>query len=306
MRRARAFAPGRVNLIGEHTDYAGGLALPFAIREGITVTATTPGTPPSDPLIRGVFAELRREGIPVPDASIEIESDLPIGAGLSSSAAFTVAACLALCELSGSHLEALQIARICQRLEHGWAHQRTGLLDQLASLYGGPVLIDFAEPVTVEQVPMNLAGHTLILLDSGERHVLSEAGYNERRNEVELARALSARGETLSPPLASRLRHIATENERTRAARKCLLTGDMAKLGLLLNESHVSLRDDYEVSTPLVEAARDRLLAAGAIGARIHGGGFGGAVLGLMPPGSGVPAGGRPVVPGPGAHTVPI
>jgi galactokinase len=304
--RACAFAPGRVNLIGEHTDYAGGLALPFAVREGVTVTATVPGSPPRDPLIRGVFAELRREGVPAPDAAIEVASELPPGAGLSSSAAVTVALALALCALAGERHPPLRLARVCQRVEQGWAGARTGLLDQLASLLGGPVLIDFspASP-TWHAVPLDLRGHRLVLLDSGERRELSSSGYTARRAELAEATSLAARQEHLPPQLASRLRHVTSENDRTRVAEKMLLTGDMTGLGQLLNASHTSLRDDYEVSTPAVERTRDRLLDAGALGARIHGGGFGGSVLGLLPPDAPVPDGARPVSPGTGARILP-
>src|SRR3954469_21770120 len=130
--RARAFAPGRVNLIGEHTDYNDGLCLPFAIERGVTVTAEPGGPEPDDPFVRGATAELG-----LPPCRLTVESDLPQRAGLASSAAFTVAVCLALCAAAGVDLpDTLELARLCSRVENDWVGQPTGLLDQLACLQG--------------------------------------------------------------------------------------------------------------------------------------------------------------------------
>ncbi len=259
-----AFAPGRVNLIGEHTDYNGGLALPFAIEQGITVTAR-PGPAESQPFRDAVAAELG-----VPALAVDIDSDLPAGAGLASSAALCVALALAL----GGERDRWELARLCQRVENHHLGARTGLLDQIAVLMapaGGAVLIDFAE-LSTTPVPLELGGWQLALLDSGERHAHAQSGYNERRAECE-------RGDR------RRLRHVQSENERVREAVDALAGRDMTRLGELLDTSHTSLRDDFEVSTAAVEAARERMLAAGAAGARIMGGGFGGSVLGLFAPG---------------------
>jgi len=276
-----AFAPGRVNLIGEHTDYNGGLALPFAIERGITVTARPgPRQAPAGarPFLDGVLAELG-----APDVAIGVESDLPAGAGLSSSAALTAAIALAV----GGEGDRWELARLCQRVENDHLGARTGLLDQIAVLLAPPgsaLLIDFAD-LSTEPVPLDLGDWTLAVLDSGERHEHAASGYNQRRAECE-------RGDP------RRLRHVRSENERVRGAVAALRGGDMPGLAELMDASHASLRDDYEVSTPGVEATRDRLLEAGAAGARIVGGGFGGSVLGVFPPGSQPPAGALAVRPG--------
>ena len=335
----QAFAPGRVNLIGEHTDYNGGLALPFALRAGVRVEARASSEEeivaraldlgeddrfplraiePADgwrAFVRGAVAELRGSGVPIRGATLAISGDLPRGGGLSSSAALTVALCLALIELAGARRPgALALARICSRVEHAWAGAMTGLLDQFASLCGRErhvLLIDFAA-LELEHVPLKLAGHRLVVLDSGERHAHGASGYNERRRECARACELLGvrtlrevtpeRAERLPEPLRRRVRHVLSENERVRQAAAALRAGDMSALGALLDASHASLRDDYEVSTSALEAAVERLRKSGALGARLIGGGFGGAVIGLLPPGVVAPAGALEVAPGPGAH----
>ena len=273
----RAFAPGRVNLIGEHTDYNGGLALPFAIEQGITVTVEA--GPPGDQAYRdAVAAEL---GIPPP--AVAIESDLPSGAGLSSSAALCAALALAL----GGERDRWELAHLCQRVENHHMGANTGLLDQVAVLMappGGALLIDFAD-LSTTPVALDLGDWRLAVLDSGERHAHAESGYNERRTECE-------RGNP------RRLEHVRGENERVREAVEALRERDMPALARLLDASHASLRDLFEVSTPAVEDTRGRMLTAGAAGARIVGGGFGGSVLALFPPGAGLPAGALAVQPG--------
>jgi galactokinase len=348
-----AFAPGRVNLIGEHTDYNEGLALPFAITEGITVHAQAPEThadgqrrvmaraldlgesdefPLADPrpapgwraFVRGSVAELARAGFPLVPASLEIGGDVPAGAGLSSSAALEVALCLALIELGSTDdgagpqtsAERMGLARLCARVESEWVGARTGLLDQLASLFGaaGTALrIDF-RTLEIEAVTLLLGDWRLAVLDSGERHSLASSGYNERR--AECARACELLGvaslretdahavERLPEPLRSRARHVIGENRRVLDAVAAVRADDLPALGRLLNASHASLRDQYAVSTPGVEAAVERALAAGAAGARLIGGGFGGSVLGLFGPSVALPAAAREVRPGPGAHVI--
>jgi galactokinase len=343
--RSRAFAPGRVNLIGEHTDYNEGLALPFAITEGVTVSATaaSPGSPgagrvsvhareldehdefelPSPErvagwraFVRGMVAELERAGHPLSGASVEISGGVPRGAGLSSSAALEVALCLALADISeqATPMSRTEIARLCSRVENDWVGAHTGLLDQLASLYGAPdtaSYIDF-RTLRVEPVPLLLADWRLVVLDSGERHLHASSGYNERRAEsaraCELLGVASLRdatfeaSEQLPEPLNRRVRHVIAENQRVRDAVAALRAEDLGALGGLLNASHASLREDYEISTPALEAAARRLREAGASGARLVGGGFGGSVLGLFAPGVAHPADAREVRPGEGAH----
>jgi len=343
--RSGAFAPGRVNLIGEHTDYNQGLALPFAIAEGVTVHAEAIAARRVEahacdlderddfaleaPLpargwqafVRGTVAELARAGQPLIGARLQISGDVPRGAGLSSSAALEVALCLALTELcSGGPdgrraiLDRMQIARLCARVENDWVGAHTGLLDQLASLYGAPdtaLCIDFST-LEIEPVPLALNGWQLVILDSGERHAHANSGYNERRAEcatacellgVQSLRQASAEAVAELPrPLERRASHVLGENRRVREAVEALREGDLAGVGELLDASHESLRDRYEVSTPAVESAVERLRRAGAAGARMVGGGFGGSVLGLFAPDARPPAEARQVRPGPGAH----
>jgi galactokinase len=317
--RVVAFGPGRVNLIGEHTDYNGGLSLPFAIEDGLLATVELSDTDDGgdDPFVRGSIAELRAAGVPVPGVRISIASDLPQGGGLSSSAALEVALCLALLRISGAvEMERLELARLCSRVENEWVGSQTGLLDQIASLFGTAghaMRIDFRS-LEVIQVPLALHGWTLATVDSGERHSNAAGGYNDRRREC--AEAASALGvDTLSDadraaagrlpdPLGRRVLHVLDENERVDAAVAALAAGDLAALGGLLDASHASLRDLYDASTGAVETTVGRLKSAGAAGARMMGGGFGGHVLALFDPEVPLPDDARAVAPGRGAHLI--
>jgi galactokinase len=317
----RAYAPGRANLIGEHTDYNDGLCLPFAVRLGVTVSAepraggeiVADGLPDDDPFLRGIVAELRAAGIEPPGCALRIESDLPKGAGLSSSAALCVALALALCAAAGAERPApVELARLCSRVERDWAGADTGLLDQLASLLGreGHALRLDMRTLAAEPVPLDLRGHALVTLDSGAPRDLAASGYNARREECRRAAALlgveslrdAGDGSGLPAPLDRRVRHVTSENERVDAAVAALGAGDLAALGELLDASHASLHDDYEVSVPEVERAVEACRASGALGARIMGGGFGGSVLALFPPGAEPPRGATHVAPGPPAR----
>jgi galactokinase len=344
-RQAAAFAPGRVNLIGEHTDYNQGLALPFAIAQGITVhahaieLADAAGArvyahavdlsehdefPLDDPppstgwraFVRGIVAELQHAGFVLPSTQLQLGGDLPRGAGLSSSAALEVSLCLALLGLiDAASTEHVDLARLCSRVESEWAGAHTGLLDQLASLCGAPdtaLRIDFMTLQT-QHVPMRLqSGWRLVTVDSGERHVNASSAYNERRAEcgracelldVESLRQASASDvERLPEPLRRRARHVLAENARVQETVAALCREDLSAVARLLNASHASLRDQYEVSTDAVEATVRALLEAGAGGARMIGGGFGGHVLGLLPPGVEIPEGAREVRASAGAH----
>lgn len=290
-----AFAPGRVNLLGEHTDYRGGLALPFAIERGVTVRVTRlPG-----PLTLAVARDLGETDTfdahrPAPDSGwrafvrgtvaaygappsrIEITGDVPRDGGLASSAALGCALALALCGEDEPDRRAL--ARLASRVENEWVGARSGLLDQYASLLSeeGHVLrIDFSA-ATVELMPVVMGGWRLVVARAGVRE-LAASGYNDVRDR----------------PFPE---HLATENERVRAF------GGMHTLGPLLDASHASLRDVLGVSNDQVESVRDALKAAGAHGARLIGGGFGGHVLALFPPGSPIPRGVLEVRPSRGAY----
>jgi galactokinase len=266
---------------------------------------------------RGAAAELGAAGIELRPARLTISSDLPRESGLSSSAALTVALCLALCAAAGApEPDRLELARLCSRVENDWAGSPTGLLDQIASLFGerGHALRIDTRTLEVTAVSLELGGATLATLDSGERRELGGSGYAERRAECEAAarelglgslrEAAPADAEQLPEPLASRARHVLSENARVEAMVEALRRHDPSEAGRLLDASHRSLRDDYEVSVPAVERTREEATAAGAIGARIVGGGFGGHVLALFPEGVEPPPAALAVRPGPGARLV--
>jgi galactokinase len=226
-----------------------------------------------------------------------------------------VAVALALLGLAGTAPpEGRTLARLCSRAENEWVGAHTGLLDQLASIFGRrdtALRIDFRS-LEIEPVPLELDGWRWVTLDSGEHHANAASGYNQRRAEcaracealgiASLRDADPARAANLPSPLAERAEHVIAENERVERMVTALRTGDMAEAGRLLDASHASLRDLYEISTPAVEAAADELRRAGAAGARVVGGGFGGSVLGLLAPGARAPAAARTLSPGPGAR----
>jgi galactokinase len=335
----RAFGPGRVNLIGEHTDYNDGLCLPFAIDRGVTVEIREHGAPEAfavhatdlgeedafalaDPapaqgwraFARGMVAELQRDGHALRGGDVRFTGDVPLGAGLSSSAALEVALALALLAHAGlAEPNRHDLARTCSRVENDWVGARTGLLDQLAALYGrdGHALRLDMRSLEVEPVPLELAGWRLVTVGSGVEHAHAGSGYNERREEAtraaqalgvdSLRDAESAAAARLPDPLDRRVRHVLEENARVEETVAALRARDLAALGPLLDASHASLRDLYEVSVDEVERVVQRLKADGAAGARIMGGGFGGSVLALFPPGTDPPtgAGAVDVTPGP-------
>ena len=326
-------------MIGEHTDYNQGLALPFAIADGVTVRAAALTDPRIDAtamdlderdsfsldrvepaegwraFVRGAAGELLSSGVRLAGASLEISGSVPRGAGLSSSAALEVALVLAMLAVADApEPDRLDLARLCSRIENDWVGAQTGLLDQIASLFGEPdraLRIDFRS-LEVQPVAFSLGDFRLITLGSGEEHTLAGSGYNERR--AECAEAASRLGleslrdaslemaSELPSPLSLRVRHVVSENERVSEAVAALSRGDIEELGRLLDASHASLRDWYEVSTDAVEDAVARCKQAGAVGARIMGGGFGGSVLALLPEGCEPPSGAVEVRPGPGAR----
>jgi galactokinase len=335
----RAFGPGRVNLIGEHTDYNDGLCLPFAIAAGVTVSASdgepdaieaqaldlgeTDSFPLRDPapadgwraFVRGTAAELQHAGHRLRGAALAIEGDVPRGSGLSSSAALEVALALALLAHNGRpEPDRRDLARLCSRVENEWVGAETGLLDQFAALFGqqGHVIRLDMRTLAIEPVALDLGGFRLVTVDSGVAHAHAGSGYNDRRRECReacaalgiesLRDATAADADRLPDPLDRRVRHVVEENLRVDAAVAALRARDLPALGRLLDASHASLRDNYEVSVPEVERAVERLAAAGAAGARIMGGGFGGAVLALFPPGATPPDDAVEVAPGPAAR----
>jgi galactokinase len=335
----RAFGPGRVNLIGEHTDYNGGLALPFAIDRGVTVEAeplaggqvrveardlgetdafdaAAPGR--SDgwrAFVRGTVAELRAAEVAIDGARLAFAGDVPQGSGLSSSAALEAALCLALLAVAGAEEpDRTELAELCSRVENEWVGAQTGLLDQLAALHGraGAALrIDFAT-LDLRHVPLELGDWRLVTLGSGAQHSHAEGGYNERRAECRaaceslgvehLSDADAEAAERLPEPLRRRARHVRSENARVDAMVAALAAGELTEAGRLLDASHASLRDDDEASAAEVEATVAELKRAGAAGARMVGGGFGGSVLALLEPGADAPAGSVAVAPGPAAR----
>jgi galactokinase len=259
-------------------------------------------------------AELRAVGVPVPGARLAFSGDVPLGSGLSSSAALEAALCLALLAVAGAEEpDRTELAKLCSRVENDWVGAETGLLDQLASLHGraGAALrIDFAT-LALEPVPLRLGDWRLVTLDSGAEHVHASGGYNERRAECRaacaalgielLSEADPEAAAALPAPLDRRARHVLTENARVDAMVAALQADDLRAAGELLDASHASLRVDYEASVPEVEATVAALRDAGAAGARMVGGGFGGSVLALLPPGVAAPAAARAVAPGPPA-----
>jgi len=315
--RLETWAPGRVNLIGEHTDYSGGLVLPVATQLGVTVevharasdislTSTLLGSAPpfradgAWPKAAGwaryaqsVAAELAVLGRPTVGLVATVSSDLPAGSGLSSSAALEVAIGLALCAVAEWELEPMELALACQRAELRAVGVPCGILDQAASILGregAAVLLDCG---TLEHRLVRMPSRAaLLIVDSGVERSLENTAYAQRRGELEDAlRAVGAERSTDVQPsdldrvegvAQRRLRHVVTENERVRRFAAALESDDLASAGELLTASHTSLRDDYEVSISELDLLVGLALDAGAHGARLLGAGFGGTVLVLV------------------------
>ena len=318
-------APGRANLIGEHTDYNEGWVLPFALDRGVVVAAKRRGddvldirslqadAPVTVPLATlragsvtgwaaypaGVAWAIREAGQAVGGASLVIDSDLPQGAGLSSSAAIECATAVALVALYQVSVSRLELARLARRAENEMVGVPSGIMDQCASLLceaGHALLLDCR---TWDTAPVRLdpaaAGLALLLVDTGAQHALTDGRYALRRAECErAARAFGVRSlrdvddparaaEIGDRVLARRARHVISDDCRVRAAVDLLNAGDLAGLGPLLHASHASLRDDFEVSWPEADVAAEAAEAGGGLGARMMGGGFGGSVIALVP-----------------------
>jgi galactokinase len=309
-----ASAPGRVNLIGEHTDYNGGYVMPCAIDPRVAVAAgmgegtlysvdigaTRPASGPPDrtwaDYPRGVAWSLGVGRAPLPAFRATITGEVPRGAGLSSSAAIEAATALALDALFGLHIERRELAVTCRRAENAYLSVNSGIMDQYASLLcqaGNALLID-CRSLGAEQVPLRLerAGLALLVCNTNVARGLRNSEYNAR--QAACARAAEALGvrelrdakpadlTRLAGEDLKRARHVVTEDERVLEAAEALRAGDFATFGQLMYASHASLRDDYEVSTPELDAFVDVARALGAPGARLTGAGFGGCAIAIV------------------------
>ncbi|MFN2597932.1 MAG: galactokinase [Pyrinomonadaceae bacterium] len=323
-------APGRVNLIGEHTDYNDGFVLPMAIdRETVVAAAARedrtvrvraidfdeqaqfdldrPGERRRRrwlDYVEGVANVLGTRGARLRGADLAVTSSVPVGAGLSSSAALEVAAGLALATVSGAEVSRVALALAGQEAEHTWVGANVGIMDQLVAAMGrsGHALLIDCRSLEASFVPLDTSETAVVVCDTNVKHSLASSAYNERRAEcergVELLRAelpdIKAlrdvsveefeRYENLLPePVRRRCRHVVTEDARTLAAADALRRNDLWELGRLMDRSHKSLRDDYEVSCAeldvMVEIAGN---FGGALGARMTGGGFGGSTVNLV------------------------
>jgi galactokinase len=328
--KARSFrAPGRVNLIGEHTDYNDGFVMPAAIGFTTTVTITPradrtvsvfstnfseridfdlddrnlkPGHHWSD-YVRGVAVALELAGHRLNGADLTVKGDVPIGSGLSSSAAIEVATALALLENAGLRLDRVEIARICQRAENDFVGTRCGIMDQFTSCCAqeGKALLLDCRSLEYKLLPLPESVR-LVICNTMVRHALATGEYNKRRADCERGvshfakerpdvRALRDVTETdleaarvdLPETIYRRCRHVITENTRVLGAASALKQEDLKRFGHLMNESHRSLRDDYEVSCAeldlMVQLAQR---VPGVFGARMTGGGFGGCTINLV------------------------
>ncbi|WP_026123085.1 galactokinase [Nocardiopsis chromatogenes] len=318
-------APGRINLIGEHTDYSDGFVLPFALPHTLHAAAA----PRADGAVRlrslqapegdgfgvadlapgsvegwaaypaGALWVLRQEGYRVDGLDLLVDSAIPSGAGLSSSAALSCAAVMAGAAVHGADPSASQVIRMARRVENDFVGMPCGVLDQSASMLSaeGHALFMDTRTMETEQVPFapDRQGMTVLVVDTRAPHRLVEGHYADRhracqeaakelgvaalRDVTDLEAALAA---LASSELRRRVRHVVTENGRVLDTVDHLRAGRLRDVGPLLTASHMSLRDDYEVTVPEVDTAVRALLSAGALGARITGGGFGGCVIALV------------------------
>jgi galactokinase len=330
-------APGRVNLIGEHTDYNGGFVLPVAINREIAIAcARTGGSVVTMHAVnmketssfdlgklqrdksaalrstscqwinypQGVAAVLQGERYPLHGMNGVVMGDVPVGAGLSSSAAFEVATALAFCATSGLKIERVRLARLCQRAENEFVGVNCGIMDQYVSLHakaGKAVFID-CKSLEHKLVPVDTQAARIVISDTGVKRELAGSEYNVRRKQCEEALRIlqvHAPGATCLRDISSELLkthavdlpdvvrqragHVVSENERVLQSLKALKAGNLEKFGQLLNESHESLRADYEVSCreldAMVETARS---LPGCLGSRLTGAGFGGCTVSLV------------------------
>ncbi|WP_433079474.1 galactokinase [Dactylosporangium sp. CA-052675] len=316
-------SPGRVNLIGEHTDYNDGYVLPFALPqltvvggrrtagESWTVSSEQTGETvtfgPDDKVegwaayVAGIVWALREAGHDVPGASLAIASDVPFGAGLSSSAALGCAVMAVLVDLAGLDVPMAVRPRLAQRAENEYVGAPTGIMDQSASTLcreGHALFLD-CRSLATEQVPFDLAaqGLAILVVDSRAPHAHVSGEYAARRRsceeaakildvtalrDVEPAGLQAALARLDDEVMRRRVRHVVTEDQRVLDTVEALRAGDARLIGPLMTASHESMRDDYEITVPEVDTVVSAALAAGAYGARMTGGGFGGCVLALV------------------------
>jgi galactokinase len=320
-------APGRVNLIGEHTDYNDGYVLPAAIGRRAVVAA---GLRPDDILScwsrqmedrtearlgdlgperasgwsaypQGAAWALMRRGVSLGGVDVVVDSDVPSGAGLSSSAALICAVAVALAELHGADLDGVELALVGQEAERGMTGAPVGVMDHMAAMLGRTGHALFVDTRTLDheaiRVDLDREGLRLAVIDTGVAHRVADGAYGERRAACEdAARVLGvaalrdasvdgidAAADRLGPTLLRRARHVVTENARVLEAVRLLREGKPAEMGPLLAASHASLRDDFEVSVPELDVAVSASCQGGALGARLTGAGFGGSALALVP-----------------------
>ena len=330
-RPARLFrAPGRVNLIGEHTDYNGGFVLPMAIdRETVAAAAPRPDRTvrvcsldrgeemsfdldhPGEPrrgiwldYVEGVARALEGRGARLSGADVMLSSDVPSGAGLSSSAALEISVGLALSEVSGAGVDRVTLALAGQQAEHTYVGALVGIMDQFVAALGreGHALLIDCRTLEATPVPLDTSRVRVVITDSNVKHELSASEYNVRRAEceegvrllgrslpgVEQLRDVSVEGferfaGELPEVVRRRCRHVVTENARTLAAAEALRRGDLREVGRLMRLSHESLRDDYEVSCRELDFLAETAWGlAGVLGSRMTGGGFGGSTVSLV------------------------
>ncbi|UQU65563.1 galactokinase [Couchioplanes caeruleus] len=318
-------APGRVNLIGEHTDYNDGFVLPFALPQQVVAAAavqdgsgwtvcsdfapepvTFASSEPGEvkdwaAYVAGVVWALQEAGFDVPPARIALASDVPVGAGVSSSAALESAVLTALADLGSLDLPVAKRPALAQRAENVYVGAPTGIMDQSASIRceeGRALFLD-CRSLEVEQIPFDLAaeGLAILIINSNAPHQHVDGEYGARRRSCEeAARILGVPAlrdvavDGLDAALAKlddevmrrRVRHIVTENQRVLDTVDLLRSGRIREIGPLMTASHASMRDDFEITVAEVDVAVEAALAAGAYGARMTGGGFGGCVLALI------------------------